>query len=219
MMKTPIAVRSNNALFNSLMIFSGLTFMLVWLPLLRCLFDGKTYSWGQQYFGMSINSTGIEPGYFMLIPFLMLYLLFFYSFYWIKNRTIFYVLLAWFWIHNFSNLLFDIIKNGDTEFHGDTLNVHISISMIVIPLSIIALIWIIAVIRKDKKLTEVNIPWGRTNKIKALIILAPIPIQAILFATGEAHGLTDEISVIITIIQSFLIAIIFFPKKHKEVNS
>ena len=219
MMKTLIAVRPNNALFNSLMIFSGLTFMLVWLPLLRCLFDGDTYTWGQNYFGITFSSTGIESGYFILIPFLILYLLFFYSFYWIKNRTIFYVMLAWFWIHNFGNLLYDIIKNGDTEFHGDTLNVHISISMIVIPLSIIALIWIIAVIRKDKKLTEVNIPWGRTNKIKALIILAPIPIQAILYTTGEAHGLTDEISVIITIIQSFLIAIIFFPKKYKEVNS
>ncbi len=215
MMKTLNAVRPNNALFNSLMIFSGLTFMLVWLPLLRCLLDGKTYSWGQTYFGMNFTSTGIESGYFILIPFLLLYLLFFYSFYWIKNRTIFYVMLAWFWIHNFGNLLFDIIKNGDTEFHGDTLNVHISISMIVIPLSIIAFIWIIAVIIKDKNLPEVNIPWSKSNTKKALIILAPLPIQAILFATGEADGLTDEISVIITIIQSFLIAIIFFPtKKH-----
>ncbi|RMZ51737.1 hypothetical protein EB822_02080 [Flavobacteriaceae bacterium PRS1] len=128
-------------------------------------------------------------------------------------------MLIWFWIHNFGNLLFDIIKNGDTEFHGDTLNVHISISMIVIPLSIIALIWIIAVIRKDKKVAEVNIPWNKSNTRKALIILAPLPIQAILYTTGEAHGLTDEISVIITIIQSFLIAIVFFPKKHKAVNS
>ena len=219
MMKTLIAVRPNNALFNSLMIFSGLTFMLVWLPLLRCLFEGETYSWGQNYFGIIFNSTGIESGYFILIPFLILYLLFFYSFYWIKNRTIFYVMLAWFWIHNFGNLLFDIIKNGDTEFHGDTLNIHISISMIVIPLSIIALIWIIAVIRKDKKLTEVNIPWDKLNTKKALIILAPLPIQAIMYATGEAHGFTDEISVIITIIQSFLIVIIFFPKKHKVINS
>jgi len=79
-MKTPIAVRANNALFNSLMIFSGLTFMLVWLPLLRCLFDGETYSWGQNYFVITFSSTGIESGYFILIPFLMLYLLFFYSF-------------------------------------------------------------------------------------------------------------------------------------------
>ena len=40
-MKTPIAVRLNNRLFNTLLIFSGITFMLVWLPLLRCLFDGN----------------------------------------------------------------------------------------------------------------------------------------------------------------------------------
>ena len=218
-MKTLIAVRPNNALFNSLMIFSGLTFMLVWLPLLRCLLDGETYSWGQNYFGMTFNSTGIESGYFILIPFLILYLLYFYSFYWIKNRTIFYLMLAWFWIHNFGNLLFDIVKNGDTEFHGDTLNVHVSISSIVIPLSIIALIWIIAVVRKDKKLIGVNIPWNKSNTRKALIILAPLPIQAIFYATGEAHGLTDEISVIITIIQSFLVVIIFFPKKNKVAIS
>ncbi len=219
MMKTPIAVRPNNALFNSLMIFSGLTFMLVWLPLLRCLFDGKTYSWGQNYFGIFFNSTGIEAGYFILIPFLILYLFYFYSFYWVRNRTIFYIMLAWFWMHNFGNLIYDIIKNGDTEFHGDTLDVHISISSIVIPLSVIALIWVVAVILKDRKLPEVSIPWSRSNTRKALIILSPLPIQAIMYATGEAHGLTDEISVVITIIQSFLLAIVFFPKKIKIINA
>ncbi len=218
-MKTPIAVRPNNALFNSLMIFSGLTFMLVWLPLLRCLFDGKTYSWGQNYFGIFFNSTGIEAGYFILIPFLILYLFYFYSFYWVRNRTIFYIMLAWFWMHNFGNLIYDIIKNGDTEFHGDTLDVHISISSIVIPLSVIALIWVVAVILKDRKLPEVSIPWSRSNTRKALIILSPLPIQAIMYATGEAHGLTDEISVVITIIQSFLLAIVFFPKKIKIINA
>lgn len=215
-MKALIAVRSNNALFNSLMIFSGLTFMLVWLPLLRCLFDGKTYSWGQDYFGMPFQSTGIELDYFILIPFLILYLFYFYSFYWLKNRTVFYIMLAWFWIHNFGNLLFDIIKNGDTEFHGDTLDVHISISSIVIPLSVIFLIWIIAVILKDRKLQEVNIPWNRRNTLKAIFILGPLPLQAILYATGEPHALTDEVSVLITILQSFLIPIIFFPAKQAK---
>ena len=218
-MKTPIAVRPNNALFNSLMIFSGLTFMLVWLPLLRCLFDGSSYSWGQNYFGIFFKSSGIEAGYFILIPFLILYLFYLYSFYWVRNRTIFYIMLAWFWMHNFGNLIYDIIKNGDTEFHGDTLDVHISISSIVIPLSVIALIWVVAVILKDRKLPEVSIPWSRSNTRKALIILSPLPIQAIMYATGEAHGLTDEISVVITIIQSFLLAIVFFPKKIKVISA
>ena len=137
--KTLIAVRANNRLFNFLMIFSGLTFMLVWLPLLRCLFDGKTYSWGMEYFGLNLRSSGIEADYFALIPFFVLFALFFYSFYCIKNRTIFYILLFLWWMHNFGNLLFGIIKNGDTMFHGDTLDVHISISAIIIPLSILTL--------------------------------------------------------------------------------
>ena len=215
-MKTPIAVRKSNALFNSLMIFSGVAFMLVLLPLQRCLFDGSSYSWGQQYFGVQFYSTGIESGYFILLPFLILFLLYFYSFYWIKNRTIFYVLLIWFWIHNFGNLLYDILKNGDTVFHGDTLNVHISISWIVIPLSILFLLWIVAVIYKDRKSEDVEIAWSKKNNLKALIILGVLPIQAILYATGEPHGFTDEFSVIITILQSFLFGIIFIPKKQPK---
>lgn len=210
-MKTPLAIRKSNKLFNSLMIFSGITFMLVLLPLLRCLFDGNTYSWGQSYFGTSFNSTGIEQDYFILIPFLILYLLYFYSFYWVKKRVIFYVMLAWFWIFNFGNLIFDIVKNGDTMFHGDTLNVHISISSIIIPLSIIFLIWIIAIIIKDAKMKDVSIPWSKRNNRKAILILGVLPLQAILYATGEPHGLTDEVSVIITIVQSFLFGIIFIP--------
>lgn len=190
--------------------------MLVWLPLLRCLFDGKSYSWGQGYFGFSFRSAGIESDYFILIPFLLLFIAFFYSFYWIKNRTVFYGLMILWWIHTFGNLLFMIIRDGDSTFHGDTLDVHISISMIVIPLSILALLLILAIILKDRKLQEVAISWNRKNTIKALLILGPLPLQAIMYATGEPHGLTDEISVIITILQAFLIPTIFFPSKVKN---
>ncbi len=212
-MKTPIAVRTSNKLFNSLMFFSGITFMLVLLPLVRCLFDGKSYSWGQAYFGMTFNSSGVEIDYFILVPFLLMYILYFYSFYWIKNRMIFYGMLIWFWIHNFGNLLFDIIKNGDTMFHGDTLNIHVSISSIVIPLAIVFLTWIVIVIIKDRKMIEVSIPWSKRNNRLLLLILGPLPIQALLYATGKPHGLTDEIGVLITIIQSFLFGLIFIPKK------
>ena len=78
---------------------------------------------------------------------------------------------------------------------------------------------IIAIVLKDRKLPEMNILWNRKNTNKGLIIIALIPIQAILFATGEAHGLTDEIGVIIAILHSFLIQTIFFPVKNlKESN-
>ncbi len=215
-MKTSIAVRQNNSLFNFFMVFSGLTFMLVWLPILRCLFDGNTYSWGQNYFGFSFSSSGVQTDYFILIPFLLFFALFFYSFYWIKNRTVFYGLLVLWWVHSFGNFIYDIIVNGDTEFHGDTLNVHVSLSMIVIPLAISMLLLIVAIIVKDRKLEAVNISWDKKNNKKAMLILGVLPLQAILFATGEPHALTDEISVLITILQSFLIPIIFFPTKPKQ---
>ena len=214
-----ISYRTNTRIFNALMFFVAFTFMLVWLPLLRCLFDGPSYSWGQSYFGMSFFSKGLSADYLLLVVFFVLSLFLFASFYWIKNRMVFYILLGWWWLHAFGNVLYDIIRNGDAMFHGDTLDVHISLSAIVIPMSILALILIVLVIRKDRKMPEVHIPWGRSNNLKAIILLGPIAIQAFLFATGEPHGLTDQIGVIIAIIQSYLFPIIFFPERDRATEA
>ncbi|AXT19172.1 ubiquinol cytochrome C oxidoreductase [Flavobacteriaceae bacterium AU392] len=212
-MKTPIAVRSRNNIFGILSLIIGFTFLTTWLPLLRALFDGESYSWGMGYFGLSFSGKGLTSDYLILIVFLILYIALFASFNWIKNRVIFYLLLFWWWLHSFGNLLYDIIKNGDSMFHGDTLNIHVSISAIVIPLSIIALGLIIFIIKKDKQLQEVHIAWSRSNNIKVLIILGPLVLQGVFFAIGEPHGITDQIGVFIAIIQCFVIWLIFKPSR------
>ena len=196
-MKTLIGVRARNTLFNILLFIVGFTFLTTWLPLLRALFDGESYQWGTGYFGLSFSGSGLTLDYLILIVFFALYASLFMSFYWIKNRTIFYALLFWWWLHSFGNLLYDIIKNGDTVFHGDTLNVHVSISAIVIPLSLIALILIILAIKKDLKLPVTAIPWNKSNKLKILIILGPLVLQGAFFAIGEPSDITDQIAVII----------------------
>ena len=215
-MKNFIAIRKSNRTFNGLMLLTGFTFMLVWLPLLRCLFDGTSYRWGQSVFGIKMASRGMSFDYIYLIGFMALYLLLYYSFYWLKNRSVFYLLLGWWFLHNFGDLLFDIWKNGDTMFHGDTLGVHISLAYIVIPLSILALTLIGFVIKKDRAMQEAAIPWGKINKRNALLILSPIPIQAILFATGEPDDWGDKIGVIAAIIQAILFHRIFIPDKKIE---
>lgn len=215
-MKNWIAVRENNFLFNALLFFTGITFLLVWLPLLRCLFDGSTYSWGQSYFGIQLSSAGISADYFILIPFLLLYLALFYSFYHLKNRKIFYGLLIVWWVHFWGNLLYDIAMNGDTMFHGDTLNVHVSLSAIVVPLAVLALLMIIAVIRKDSRMETTHLLRTDNKQLWTWIILAPLPLQAVLFMVGEPHALTDEISVLITIAQALAIPFIFTPGKVRE---
>ncbi len=215
-MKIPIAVRSNNVLFNGLMVLSGFTFMLVLLPLLRCLFDGETYSWGMQIYGMSFYSKGIQADYFILIPLLAFYLFYYFSFYWLKNRKLFYTTLIIWWLLNFGNLLYDIIKNGDTMFHGDTLDVHVSLTKIIVPFAMLTLLWIIWIILKDKKLQTVSISWARKNNSMALILICLLPIQALLLAFGEPHALTDEIGVILIIIQAFATAFVFIPTKKNN---
>ena len=190
--------------------------MLTWLPLLRCLFDGASYRWGQDYFGIVLASEGVSADYFALIIFLAFYLCLFISTYWIKNRIVFYLMLIWWWIHSFGSLIFLIIRDGDTFFHGDTMDVHVSLSAVVIPLAIFAAVLIIMAIIKDRKMPDVTIPWGRRNKKWLWFILAPLALQIPLFAFGEPHGLTDEIGVIIAILQSILFPLIFIPESNPK---
>lgn len=214
-MKAPVAVRPRNTIFNWLSILIGFTFLTTWLPFLRALFDGRSYQWGMHYFGVPFSGKGLTLDYLILPVFLIGYFGVFLSFNWLKNRMLCYALWFLWWFHSFGNLLYDIIKNGDSEFHGDTLNIHVSLSTIVLPLSIIAMGTLLFLIKKDRRLPEVQIPWNRGNTLKALAILGPIPLQAILFAIGEPHGITDRIGVVMAIAQCFLIPLIFRPSKSK----
>ncbi|NND52236.1 MAG: ubiquinol cytochrome C oxidoreductase, partial [Saprospiraceae bacterium] len=191
-MKNFAAVRSRHWLYLVLSLFISFSFIIVWLPLLRCVFDGKSYRWGTQYFGINLASEGLSVDYLALVIFLIIYLLLFASIYWFRQRMFFYILLIWWWLHSFGNLLYDILRFGDTMFHGDTLNIHISLSKIVYPVSTLALILIIIVILKDRKMKEEQLPWHKNNTRLALLILGPVIVQAVLFAIGEPHGITDR---------------------------
>lgn len=210
-MTTMKAIRENNGLFNTMLFLIGLTFMITWLPMVRSLFDGVSYQWGTNYFGRMISGKGITPAYLFLVTQLLFYALLFISFYWIKNRMFNHILLAIWWIHIFGNLLFELVSEGNTMFHGDTMNVHVSLSAIVIPLSVLALILLVLAIRRDQNSDIKAIPWSKRNKMLAWITFGPLPIQAILLATGEPHGITDQIGVIISILQCFMIPFVVRP--------
>ena len=211
------ALRSNHWLFNITLLFSGFTFMLVWLPLLRCLMDGTSYRWGQMYFNWPLASEGLQVDYLFLVISLALYAALFYTSYWYKRRVVFYLLLIWWWVHVFGNLIYQIQIQGDTMFHGDTLDVHVSLKSIVYPLALLGAILVLAVIHKDQKLPTVQISWDKTNKVRAVVILAPLVLQVFLFSLGPPHGTSDQIGVVIAIMQSFLIPTIFWPARKKSV--
>ncbi len=215
-MKNWTAVRIKNWPMVILSLMISFTFITTWLPFLRCLFDGSSYRWGTGYFGMGFSSRGLSADYIFLVVICALYFALFITAYWTKKRWIYYALLIWWWLHSFGNLLYDIIKNGDTMFHGDTLNVHVSLSKIVIPFSVVAIALIVWVILKDRRQVDLQLPWAKANSLMAAIILGPIVLQAALFATGAPDNIGDKIGVLLALVQCFAIPFIFPPLKKKE---
>jgi len=114
-------------------------------------------------------------------------------------------------MHFFGNVIYAIIIEGDTEFHGDTLNIHISLSTIILPLAILAAILITIAIIWDLKQEIKALSWNRRNRMGLFVILVLLAVQWALFASGEPHGSTDQIGVIIAIVQSFAIPLLFRP--------
>ena len=210
-MENLTAYRRRDGIITGLMFLMSFTMMVVWLPLLRSVLDGDTYQWGTTFFGYTIGGAGITASLIFLVLQLAFYAVLFWSIFRARNRFVAYAMTAAWWIMVFGNLLFDIIVEGDTMFHGDTLNVHISLSMIVIPLSVIAAVLIMLWIRRDVRSNDLAISWSRRNTMLAWIILGPLPIQALLLRIGEPHATTDEIGVLISILQCLLIPLIFFP--------
>lgn len=210
-MESFVAHRSSSRLSTWLTLIVSLTFMLVWLPLLRSLFDGSSYQWGMNYFGFQLQGAGITPSYMFLVVQLVFYVALFVSMYRVQNRKVYYVLLLLWFVHVFGNLLADIAINGDTRFEGDTLGVSISLFWIVLPLSALALLLIFLAIRADGRATPQSIPWNAKNRTLLWLILGPLPIQAILLASGEPHGVTDQIGVVLTIVQCFLLPLVVRP--------
>ncbi len=210
-MESFIAYRKPSRLTTLLTFVISLTFMVTWLPLLRSILDGSTYQWGMTWFGLQFSGAGINRDIVFLLVQLLFYAALMVSMYRVRNRSIYHGLLVVWFIHVFGNLLSEIIINGDTLFQGDTLNVSISLTSIIIPLSILAFALILLEIRADRKAEPVQIPWTSKNSTLAWIIFGMLPIQALLLATGEPHGLTDEIGVILTILQCFLIPLILRP--------
>ncbi|MBN3519223.1 ubiquinol cytochrome C oxidoreductase [Algoriphagus lutimaris] len=210
-MKNLPAFRTPNIWTNVLSLFISLTFMIVWLPFIRSLFDGTSYVWGTNYFGLNINGAGVTPSFIFLILQMSLYAAVIFGLYRMKNRKLYGGLLGLWWLNVFGNLLFDIFKNGDTMFHGDTLNVHVSISTIVLPLSAVALLLIIMVLRIEKE--ELLIPWTQKNRTLLYLFLGMLPILFLLLSTGTPSGTSDQIGVILAITQCFYIPFIFRPYK------
>ncbi len=194
---------TNQRFFNLLSWFlfvTALTFITTWLPFLRSLCDGESYRWGTSFYGLTFSGAGLSTDYYYLVINFAIGFFLMWSMYWTGKRIIFYTLgLLWYGFI-FTNSLYQVFLGGGYEFHGDTLGIHLDLSYVIVPAVTLLLAAMIYFIIQDRG-RPFNAQWVKKNRIWTLLILLPIPLQAILLRTGESHELSDQIGVIIAIVQ------------------
>lgn len=210
-MKTTLVPASG--LHRLLAFLIAFTAILAWLPLVRCTLDGRTYSWGQSWFGIDLYSEGLTVDVLFLVVQTIFYAVLLFSLFWSANRPLVYGLLGLWWLNFFGNFLLMLWQEGDVIFEGDTLGVKVSLLALLLPLSALALLLIILVIRRERRPAEAPIAWGRANRLWLWLLVGLLPIQALLLATGEPHGTTDAVGVILTILQTLVSPLIVLPRR------
>ncbi len=202
--------RLRNALLYALLIWTALTTVVFWLPTLRGAFDGPSYEWGLFGFG----GRGVSGDYWFpvlgsAIALCAQYLA------WRGPRLPFYVLiLGWSGFLAAGMLSLAVGNPGSLRFRGDTLGIDISIAVLGPALfglwAVLAAIWIGLDVRG--RATRTMTSWSNRNSRWLIALLALLPIQFVLLRFGEPHGLSDQIGVLVTIVQWLLVVAAFGPK-------
>ena len=209
-MTTMIAQVPRNAWQTRLLFIIAFNFSLGWRPCVRSILDGAAYHGGITYFGIACAGDGISLDYLFIVAELILYLALFYCIYWMRNRRLAHVILGVWFVHFFGYLIYDGL-DGNMMFYGDALGVEIDLTYIVLVLALISLYAIVKIIISDRVGTPTSIVWNMRNKMMAMIILGPLPVQLLLLGTGEPQQTTDQIGVIISIFQGIAIPFVILP--------
>jgi hypothetical protein len=200
-------------LLRILLGWTAVTFIFVWLPLIRGPMDGASYIWGASYWGLSVGGSGIGGDYWLLVVqgFVGLSIL---ALGWRGARPPFHVLLLlWHGVLG-TAAAYSAFKNPDQyRFRGDTLGIDVSLAwagpLFFGSFFLLAVPWTFKDLRRGQR--RIVPAWSRTNASWLAVLLALLPVQFVLLRFGQSHGLTDQIGVVLTIVQCLMLGRIFRP--------
>lgn len=178
--------------------------LFAWLPLVRSIFDGDTYEWGTTWFGTQIGGAGLTASLALLAVKTILVA----ATLWVLLRRVtpWNVALPLLWT---GLLLADgihgMVANPDGFwFHGDTLNIHLNLGYLIPAFN--AVFFIVAAVHSLRKRSSAeSLPLTETNVRWLVVLAALLPVQFVLLRFGAPHATTDEIGVLLTIAQWFLL--------------
>lgn len=207
-------------LLKAILIWTMITMIIVWLPLIRGLMDGDSYEWGNSFWGIQVGGQGVHGQYWLLLLQAIIGIAVLY-FGWRGARQPFHWLLLLWHIPLGAQAIYDAISSPeDYRFRGDTLGVDVSLAWVG-PLffggfALLSVLWVIRDFRRERDTAAPE--WKRANYVLLLIAVSLLPIQFLLLRFGEQHGPGDQAGVILTMCQWVLINLGLFPWLRSKVS-
>ncbi len=191
-------------LLRVLLFWTSLTTLAFWLPLVRGAFDGDSYHWA---LAPTISGSGMHGSYWVLVLGSSFALITIFLGWRGAGSPFRWMLIAWHAFLGVGSIYLAATQSESFVFHGDTLGISLSLTWLA-PLicggfALAALYWVWR--DSGNKGARIVRPWGRPNTLWFLALGLLLPLQFVLFRLGKPHGLTDQIGVIVTIIQWMLV--------------
>jgi hypothetical protein len=207
-------------LFTLLWIWISFRTILPWLVFFRLTFEGNSYSWGTDYFGRMFYSSGLARADFLVIYALLAMSLFLLFQLRKQNFKLIAPVLVVYLGFFAADALYALLRGEPIIFQGDTLGVTVNLStpffVLQFGMFVVAIAWWLGV--RDIATGPGPQPMARYKRVIVKICIAIVPLQLLLLIFGEPHELTDEIGVILTILQWIMLAFAFYPGAKYRVT-
>lgn len=192
-------------LLQGLLLWTALTTLVFWLPFVRGLFDGLSYEWG----GFGFSGRGTAGDYWFVATASVLAIALQYLA-WRGPRAPFYALFGgWHLYLAFTTASAAISDPASLRFQGDTLGVNVSLAVAApVFMGVAAVLVLFWMVRDACSGTQrpAWTAWTQRNTRWTLALAALLPMQLVLLRVGEPHGTTDQIGVLVTLAQWFLVS-------------
>jgi hypothetical protein len=201
-------------LLSLLLAWTALTTVVFWLPSVRGLMDGPSYSWGLM--GLGGSGTGGDywfPPAASALALLTLWLG------WRGGRFPVHLLLVG-WHAGLTALMLRIaLRDPESlRFRGDTLGVDVNLGWGALLLfgsfALLALVWGVGEVRRgalNAGSRQLPPAWSPRNTRLLAFALLLLPIQFLLLGAGPPHGGTDQVGVFLILLQWGVLAVAFRP--------
>ncbi len=198
--------RQSNRLLRWILLWTGVTFLPSWLPVIRGTMEGSPYQWGSGYFGHAYGGSGLTPGSWILVAELALGLVLL-TLGWRGARPPFAPLLVGWHTLITANSTFNAVRSPeDYRFQGDSLGIDVSLAwagpLVFGTFLFLSLLW---AAKHRGTAPAPAAAWTGANTAWTVVLLLLLPVQLLLLRSGEQHGMGDKIGVIVTIAQWLLV--------------